>query len=259
MYSLPQQPSSIGKILDQSFRLFAEGFPKVIGFSLILALIGVVFTLQVGHLSVQSVPAAQPPDEDVGALVARFAAVIVAYIVVSFVFYGAILVRLDNLVRQHPDTFTGALGVAGKRLPALLLATLLYPVAVVLGSVLLLVPGVILMMSLSLYPVIVIVEERGGYAALKASHQLIWGLWWRTVSIYMVPGILMMIFYTVVIGIGVWTTDATAQPGSFGFLDILSNVVSGLVMPYFYALAYVVYHDLRLRKSGADLAQRLAR
>jgi len=124
---------------------------------------------------------------------------------------------------------------------------------------LLLVPGIILGLSLSFYPILIVLENLGGYTALKTSHTLVWGLWWRTATVYMVPGILMIIFYALTGMIGYGLMDETAEPGAFGIVDLVTNTLSGLVMPYFYALAYVVFNDLKLRKSGDDLARRLYR
>ena len=264
MYVLPQQPSSIAKILDASFRLFTAGFGKIVGIGLMLAAFNVGFAYVVDQYFAMSIPApaGDAPSAHPEALthnLPAFFATLIGFTAFTFIFYGAIISRLDNLVHQREDSLGAALGIGVRKLPVLILAGILYGLALAIGSLLLLVPGIILGLSLSLYPIYIIVENLGGYASLKASHNLIWGLWWRTLSIYMAPGILILIFYFLLgmIGYGLADDDAS-KLGSFGIVDVVTNTLSGLAIPYFYALAYVVFHDLKLRKSGDDLARRLA-
>jgi len=259
MYVLPQQPSSIAKLLDASFRLFGSGFGKVVAIALMLAASNITFAFLLNHFMAVPPDGSEVAPEEVKHNFPAFFATLFVYVIFDLTCYGAIISRFDNLVRQRVDSLGDALGLGAKKLPVMLAATILYSLAVILGSLLLLVPGIILGLSLSFYLIFVVIEDLGGYAALKASHNLVWGLWWRTLSVYMAPGILMVIFYFLVGMIGYGLSDESPAAGKFGMVDIVTNTISGLVMPYFYALAYVVYHDLKLRKSGDDLARRLSR
>jgi hypothetical protein len=261
MQILPQQPRSIAKILDASFSLFAASFTRIIGIGMLIAAMYTVLTL----LSVDFTADLQPgadPEAMQGELFAKlpaFIGAIAAVSLLSFIFYGAIIYRIDNLARQREDTFGTALAVGLRKFPAMLLAVILYTLAVAAGTLLLVVPGVALMVSLSFYPLFIVVEDLGGYAALKASHRLVWGHWWRTLSVYMAPGILMLILYAALALVTYPLSGEADQSGSISAGDVLTNLLSGLAMPYFYALAYVLYHDLKLRKSGGDLAARLSK
>jgi hypothetical protein len=42
-------------------------------------------------------------------------------------------------------------------------------------------------------------------------------------------------------------------------VDVVTNLLSAFISPYFITLAYVQFHDLKLRKSGSDLEMRLAK
>lgn len=260
MQLLPPQPSSIAKILDASFKLYAACFTKVIGFGLIISALYIVITFLSASL-VGDLPVPNDPEAAQDVMLQTLPEMIVYLIVVSllsFIFYAGIIYRIDNQAQQREDSFGEALIVGLKKFPAMLLATILYSITVSIGSLLLLVPGIILMLSLSFYPVLIIVENLGGYASLQASHSLVWGNWWRTLTVYMAPGILALIVY---IGLGLISyplSNNANDPTAVDAMDIVSNLWSAIVMPYFYTLAYVVYHDLKLRKTGGDLAARLS-
>ncbi|MGR8935591.1 MAG: YciC family protein [Gammaproteobacteria bacterium] len=260
MQILPQQPSTIAKILDTSFKLYAAGFTKVIGMGVIISLFYVALTFLSASLSAD-LPAGAG-SEAAQALMLKMLPALVGYVVLisllTFIFYAAILYRIDNVAQQRSDGFGEAVTVGLKKFPGMLWAAILYGLAVAGGSLLFLVPGIALMLSLSFYPVFIVVEDLSGYAALKASHRLVWGHWWRTLTIYMAPGVLMLIVYIALGLISYPLGGDNASPGAVSVGDIFSNLLSAFVMPYFYTLAYVVYHDLKLRKSGGDLAARLA-
>lgn len=259
MYTLPQEPSSMARLLDASFRLFSAGFVKVIGIGLMLAASYIAFAFMTNHIMGVPPDGSEISPEGFKHNLAAFFVAVFGFTMFTFLFYGAIIYRFDNITHQRQDTLVDALGVGMKKLPSMLVATILYTLAIAIGMLLLVVPGIILGLSLSFYWIFITVENLGGYASLKASHKLVWGLWWRTLSVYMVPGILMIIFYVLAGMIGYGLSDETATPGTFGAADIVTNLMTGLVMPYFSALAYVVFNDLKLRKSGDDLARRLSR
>ncbi|HLF98051.1 MAG TPA: YciC family protein, partial [Methylococcaceae bacterium] len=180
MYTLPQEPSSIARLLDNSFRLFSSGFAKVIGIGLMLAASYIAFAF------LTALTMGVPPDgsgaspEGFKHNFAAFFAALFGFTLFTFLFYGAIIYRLDNMTHQRQDTLLAALGAGLKKLPNMLFATILYTLALAIGMLLLVVPGVILGLSLSFYWIFIMVDNLGAYASLKASHKLVWGHWWRT-------------------------------------------------------------------------------
>lgn len=260
MQLLPSQPSSIAKILDASFKLYTACFTRVIGFGLIISALYIVVTILSASF-VGDLPVPNDADAELAVMLQTLPVMmgyVMAVSVLSFIFYAGIIYRIDNVAQQREDSFGEAFLVGLKKFPSMLLATILYSIAVSIGSLLLLVPGIILMLSLAFYPLLIVVENLGGYASLKASHHLVWGNWWRTLTVYMAPGILALIVYAG-LGLASYPLGGNANdPTSVDAMDIVSNLWSALVMPYFYALAYVLYHDLKLRKTGSDLAARLS-
>lgn len=255
MRFIAAQPASIGKILDASIKLYIAGFPKLIGFYLLSAV------LQIGFVTLN--PQVNP------AVTAWFSAQfnalsnilplligmgIILILAISALFatiYIGIIYRIDHVVRQIDDSFGEALGFGLKKMPSMLWGYLLYGLAVVVGYLLLLIPGIVLTLSMSFFIYFIGLESKSAYASLRASHSLVWGHWWRTLGVYMAPGI---VFIVLISTLGF--VFALLTPNSL-ISAIAVQLFSVLITPYFFSLGYVQFHDLKLRKSGADLENRL--
>ena len=91
-----------------------------------------------------------------------------------------------------------------------------YTLAVALGMVLLIIPGIWLAIRFAFAPWLIIVEEQAPYAAMRRSAELVKGFWWAVFG---------RLFLVGVIGFAV----------SFvlGMIPILGSIVAGLLIPPF--------------------------
>lgn len=111
-------------------------------------------------------------------------------------------------------------------------------------------------------------EDCGGAAALGYSWRLVKGHWWRVTMISFVAVIIMAILnmaFTWIAGIlvslaGIHAMNAFTNPVQFihrmhivGAIAAFGNVV---IIPLLTAVALAIYHDLKLRREGGDLAAR---
>ncbi len=118
----------------------------------------------------------------------------------------------------------------------------------------------IFMMSGMFYLYAIVVDHKKGMESVKYSHHVVWGNWWRTATIVFVMSVIAMLFYMVVgfaAGMaGLATTEATGA--AITLFDVILPIVTGpFVMPFMVAAMSVIYHDLKLRKDGADLSARV--
>ena len=90
-----------------------------------------------------------------------------------------------------------ALQASLTRLPALFLMMILFMLALMLGTLLLIIPGIILMVSLVLCFPTALFENKGPVAALTESHRLVWGNWWRTAAMLTVGVIVIVVIYLI--------------------------------------------------------------
>jgi hypothetical protein len=257
MHYIASQPVGIGKVLDTSIKLFVAGFSKLSGFMGILAVFHILMGLLT--LQLQQTPNADP-DADQAELVAQLFSnlpllgIIILVSILMFALYGGIIYRLDNLVHGQPDSFVEALQFGFTKLPSSFFAMVLYVIAIMVGSLLLLIPGLILMESLALYLYFIVIENKGAIAALRASHGLVWGNWWNTMAVFTPP---MIIWLAVMLTVGI-VIGLLGMAANQVLIQVVTNLLSVFVTPYFFTLGFVQYHNLKLRKSGSDLEQRLA-
>jgi len=253
MFQYANQPQSIGKVLDNGIRLCLSSFKQVAAIAFVGAIIaGLPNLFNPAQTATQAVP--------IGQLKPFFGVLLVAMII-GISFYNAIIFRIDAVATNQAAGVGQALTAGLKKLLPVLLGMILYMLLVSVGSVLLLIPGIILMMSLFFYPALIVVDNSGIIEALKTSHRLVWGNWWRTVTVLMIPAILLMVVYSglgFIAGVaglaGGFEPGATAMPKAIMLIGVIVNTIG---MPLFYAVMLVQLHDLKLRKQGLDLEQRI--
>jgi hypothetical protein len=192
------------------------------------------------------------------------------------VVYGALIAQIDAMAHDKRMPLGEALGIGFARAPTMLGVFILVGFLVGLGFVLLIIPGIWLwgMFQLSILPPIV--ERTGAYASMETSRRLIKGNWWRANITVFVAFILVMVLMMVVsavagIIVGIFSAssanlgdaaDAAAAvagaAASFQLAQqILSAVVNLFTMTFLPSVMLCVYYDLKLRKEGADLAERV--
>lgn len=259
MRILTSGPASIAKLLDTSIKLYAASFSKLWGFMLAAVALNMA-----SGLLMQPFTDKQHADVPSGGHLLLIVVGILFASIAVLTLYAAMIYRVDRLANQHEgDGYWRTLQIGFKKIPSMFWAGFLYSLATLIGLILLVIPGVALMLSLSFYTFFIVVESLGGYAALKASYALVKGFWWRTVGVFMAPGILFVVFY---FALGLVAAVIMAifkgnggMEGAKLIVQLIYNVLSGFITPYFFVLGYVQYHDLKLRKSGVDLELRLAK
>lgn len=247
-----QTPLTIGQVLDQGFHAYGATlrhvWPLSLGAGLAPTLPGLTLQL-VGEV------------EGVGAIAAVVMSLLVT-VVMSVFLSVVLLLRMDALIRADIPPLTITFQQASKRFIPMLLASLLYMLAIIVGLVLLLVPGLILMISLWPFQAAVALDGNRPMQALQRSHRLVWGNWWRTATILSIPGIVLLALYAMigmVAGVVLMLSGpGTASPALLTLVELLVKGLAGaLLTPLFYAISLVLFHDLKLRKEGTDLAARI--
>jgi uncharacterized membrane protein HdeD (DUF308 family) len=121
------------------------------------------------------------------------------------------------------------------------------------------------MVTMIFFQVLIVVDDEGIIASLKRSHNLVWGNYWRTTAVILVPFFiiyaLIMVVAIIAGSIGALSTPEVMHGQiqmTFGIVDIIIAVVSVLMVPLLDAVFIAQVNDLKLRKSGSDLEQRLS-
>ncbi len=252
----------MGRVLDDGIALFRLSFKRVIPFSLIGAGLMALPSILAPDLASfgSSIGTGEAPQ--LGSFIPMmlglwFVAVLAYQIAYAIVMLKMVQSAEDNPYSSEKNVFANSV-IKGL---VLFIPTILYLIVLFLSSMAFLIPAVILGLSMCLYMPLVVLQNTGAFRSLGESHRLIWGNWWRTATIITVPFILMSVLAICVYGI--WgiamTFDKAFLTGQVPVgLQLANAAVTSLSTPMLVAVMIVQMHDLKLRREGADLADRLA-
>ncbi len=262
MYSLPTEPGSIGHTLDAGFKLYFVSFKQVLALSILAAL-----SVSVPMLAmILGIPMFSANDVAPGnGLIATFIIGFVVCMILYMSFYLAALCRIGGIAYGQNLSLGACMSTGLRRIIPVILATILYSLAVMGGFLLFIIPGLIVWMSLIFYALCIVLEGDGILESLRHSHRLVWGNWWRTAVI---GTVVFVIYYVIYLAIEipfavvdqiVFNSEFGAVPG-FGqaMLSTVGDIIATIItFPLMTSVMVTVFHDLKLRKEGQDLEARV--
>lgn len=259
MSALPTQPQSIGKTLDGGIKLYVRGLAKVFPISLFIAILGVV--PDIARFKPSLLGGAEP-----GAVGGIMLVYIIVMMVLAVSIYAGMIRYFGDLAAGGSPTVGASVKAGLRKFFPIILASILYVLAVTLGMIALVIPGLILALSLYLCSTAIMLDNKGIIESLKYSHSLVWGNWWRSAAVLTVPILIAMALYGIlmtVLGVNMAMMAgagnvAPDQAQILFWFSLAAAVVNAVIYPLFYAVTIALYHDLRLRKGGGDLEARLA-
>jgi hypothetical protein len=249
------RPLSAGEILDVSFTLYRRHFGALATVALVCTGVPLVLRLFL---------------EAAGGFFAHLWLALVymiVLVVLNLVATAATVFIVSESYLGRPIAAREALHRAAPYIGRVLACSLLMTLAVMLGFMLLFIPGIILLVGLVLaIPAVVLEPGITASAALSRSWELTRGSRWRMFGLGLT---LLVLLYVPVLAIS--GLLAMVLPGGFGLGvgvgsagsastmvgAVLALAVAGLVQifiyPLFYCVLTVTYYDLRVRKEGFDL------
>lgn len=169
--------------------------------------------------------------------------------VVGILLQSALIFKVYCTINHSPCRWLSALQEAFYKLFSLLLLTALYVLMVLSGTMLLIIPGIILALSLSFSFILVIIENQTVLQNLTLSHRLVWGHWWYTAGLMLFVFLLNACAYMVLF-LAVFTLcpQCDYQHFSTQVTFFAANVLlQTLFMPFIISTALLLLEDLRKR------------
>jgi hypothetical protein len=258
----PQTPLPVSRLLDAGFVMFRNVFRDVLPLSALVALVAQLPNFLQGSLT-QELQAGQVEGWMLWLIPGWL-----VWMAIYLALFNGLLKMVDGLGRGEPPLPVGEALQAGlPRVPAAIGTFLLYIIVLMVGTLLLLIPGVLFSMSMIFCWYFVVLEKRGPFEALIDSHRLVWGQWWRTTAVLTIAFIVYLVPVTVIggiIGVIFAAVSGGTEPAEVAQamqsitlpLAIVQVIASTLLLPMLLSLMLVTFRDLQLRKSGADLAAR---
>jgi hypothetical protein len=278
VYAKPTAPRSIGGVLDDSIRLYREGF----GQSWPLALAAqVLVAVPMLYFRLTLVGAGTPSPQAMLALYRSplFLATYLVGTVASIGFYNAIVLRLAAVFQGDAPPAGESLAAGFRLIPCVLLLFLVFAVVggLVGGTFFLFVykgslvarviavsigPAVVIFVigRVFLANLVLVVERSGVFDSLRIGWGLTRGHWWRTATIYTVIVLIALAFYFVIglVAAAIIAIMGPVSAGSAALTELVSAIGTSALVPLFSATLLCIYYDLKLRKEGADLSARVS-
>jgi hypothetical protein len=154
---------------------------------------------------------------------------------------GALTRGAAGALVGRPVDVKASYGYAFSRLWGLIGLALLIAVLVGIGFILLIIPGIIVAVFLSMAIPAFIVERREVTDSISRSWELVSGSWWHVFGVIVVAGLLAGIVTGILNGIG---------RGNFFVYWIFSTIGQLITAPFVALVGVVLYVDLRSRTEG---------
>ena len=251
-------PLSLSELLDRMFAIYRRYFLRLMGATLLPYL----FLIPVGAIAGVGIIAAirSGPTGLLGfgtGIVTMFLFVAI-YWVVACLSWIAVTAAVWEIQSGREPTIRASYRAAWRHLWKALLAGFLFSIIVIVGSILLIAPGVYFALALSLIGPIILAEGAGPIDALSRSWELSKGYKGKVFVVWMIcVGITYVMTYALQIPLLIAAAFIVKGVSNSIWFTILSGLCSliGSILPAPLQTIglCLVYYDSRVRKEGFDL------
>jgi hypothetical protein len=228
----------VGRVLGRSITVLFRSYPKYILFGAVIALPNLITALYYGGIRAQALHASRPATWAITVL-----GLVVYALCQSAMVYGAF-----QDIRGRRFDLAASVSRGLRRFFPVLGTSIGFGIIVMLGMILLFIPGLIFLTMYLVAIPICVVEALGPIQSLDRSRKLTKGYRWQIFAIYIVPLVVFLVGFILCDTIGALLAGETGA-AIFGF------AISAAVSPYNAIVTIITYHDLRSAKEGLDIEQ----
>jgi hypothetical protein len=230
---------SVGDVLQEAWHLYRRFFWR---FVLTAAVVYVVLDL------VSAIVDRAASGEEVTSAIVWGAIALTLSVIGAFWMEGALVEAVSDVRDGRIDTTIGELYTRTRpRLPALISAGVLATLGIIVGLILLIVPGLFLLTRWALIPAVIVIEKRRAGDSFDRSWELTRGHGWT------VFGSLVVAFIAYVVAQGVFRAIFAVLP-QFVEIWIGGLVAHSVATPFIALTAVVLYFRLARMSAGVDPA-----
>lgn len=230
MTSLSQNKTSFTEYFGRAMTLYAENFLALVNFSF-ACIAPTIFK------------ALFDATDDPG--VSLLGLLLAPIVFGVYTFFSMCLTYMTaSLAMGQGVTAKDAMGYVAARFLRGVGGYLLLSLAVIVGFVLLIVPGIYCFTVFYFFIYEILLEDKGIIASFKRSDELVRHRFWRVLAAHGLVFLLTaLLFMPLVIGMKMMGLDN-------GLSMVLTGVVAALLMPVFVAFYYFIYADLKVEYDG---------
>lgn len=265
-YVPPSGPLPIGGVIDDALRLYRSmlGRAWLLSFAFSLALAAFSFVL---FLHVRDATPAAQGSAAMQSLQSMLSAlhsppILSLYLLVTlltFALYGSLMAYGDAVARgENAFSLVEACAVGFRRLPGIVLASVVCGVVVGVGLVAFVIPGLWLWGRLQLWIAAMFAENATAFGSLGSSWNITKGNWWRGTTIFSVAIIMILVIsivFSIIAGAIAGVMRLSVTDANI-LVQLASMIANTITYPFFAATWLSMHRDFKLRREGGDLAAR---
>ena len=260
------RPMGLGDILDGALRLYRRNFGQFLGIIAIAYLPAVLLQLGAAYWMLRGMLNAETGSADdpasmlpyLGGMMALGVGLAAMYLIAVPLAQGALIWAVSRRYLGKSISIGEAYRQVLRRFGHLLVAIILTGLATLGGTLLCILPGIIVSFMLSFATIEVVLEDRDGVDAMRRSWQLVSYDFWKVVLTLVVLGFLVAVaagalsmpfsFISMIP-----SQDETAMTGMNLTAQAISSLVQIVLQPVQIVGTILLYYDLRIRKEGFDI------
>jgi hypothetical protein len=233
----------IGDILSAAFQIYTKNAGQLILIVAIvvvpLSLISFLLTDVVFKGTTEDVGGIEVTTRTFAVFLGATLAALAISIIISAILQAALLRGAAEGTIGDPVDINASYRWGLSRFGSVLLVSILVGLAVAIGFILLIIPGIILLVMLSVSVPAVVVENKRGTDAMRRSWDLVKSHFWHVLGVIIVAALLTGLVSGLIGAIG----------GSNRVVGLITGMIAQiLVAPYSALVSVVLYLDLRARK-----------
>src|SRR2546422_9383661 len=245
---------SLGENISKTFEVYRREFAKYfVLFAIVGVIVQVVTTLAQQAIVLPTLPV-NPTSEQVsswfaalfGAFFLLIGAIFIVNIVFSTIAEGSAIKLASEQITKGEANLGAAIKLAISRLLSIWALSIIVVIIVFLGTLALVVPGIMLAIMFSLALPVPLLENKGVTESMGRSRQLVSHRWGKTFGTFLVLGIIGLIASLIFSAI-------TAPLGIIA--PVVNGILSALYQPLFPILLAVYYYSNLARTAPATAAQ----
>jgi hypothetical protein len=246
---------SITRVFQRAFQAISLNPVVILGLALV---VGAVPSLLMSYLilraGIGSPASIQNGSISFGAIIgAGFISGVVG-LVVSALVQGAITRATVTAIEGRRATFGESLSTALRVLLPLIGLSILLAIGIMIGFVLLIVPGIILLLMWAVAVPSLVIERGGVFAAFARSAELTRGAKWRILGLFLLLAVAYWLLSLVARIVGLGLYSPTTASNGFTIANIIGGVVVGTLFNMIWGTVQPsLYIELRQWKEGGSI------
>jgi hypothetical protein len=250
------RPLSVGEILDAGFRLFRHRFGTLVGCIVVpIVPIYILGTVIVGSTDPTAFDVNAPVDNSGTAVVGRLIDQILSSIAAA-VGLAACFKAISAAYLGERAGIGDSLRYGASRFLPLIVCYIVCSILLILGFIALIIPGIFLLVKLSMAFPALVCEKAGPIKSISRSWELTKGNWWRVFGTLIVVFILLFVISLAlggVLGAVLLSSDSISEVAFAVLTTLIGLLIAAITYPLIASVVTVMYYDLRVRNEGFDL------